>query len=119
LEPEFQLLRPAEIPEATVGDARVRVIAGTLAGHTSPLALHNPTLYLDVTVPATGRAALPVPAEYAGFLYVLEGRGRFGSPPVEAGAYQRLVLGPGGTVRAEAEGERLRFVLLAGRPITD
>ncbi|MHB1132162.1 MAG: pirin family protein [Chloroflexota bacterium] len=119
LEPEFQLLRPAEVPEVAVGDARVRLLAGTLAGHSSPLTLHNPTLYLDVALPAAGTATLPVPADFAAFLYVLEGRGRFGDPEVAAGAYQRLVLGAGESLHATADGEPLRYVLLAGRPIAD
>jgi redox-sensitive bicupin YhaK (pirin superfamily) len=84
------------------------------------VALRNPTLYLDVAVTAGQGASLPVPSDYQGFAYVLSGQGQFGSPAVPAVAHQRLVLGPGETLRVAADGSGaalLRFVLITGRPI--
>lgn len=66
--------------------------------------------------------ALPVPPEYQGIAYVLGGRGRFGTPAVEAAAHQRLVLGEGEALAVQADetsSEPLRFVLISGRPIFD
>lgn len=118
LEPTFQLLAPEEVPEARTDGARVRVVAGEFGGRRSPLTLRNPTLYLDVRLDPGASLDVPVPADFAGLAYVLSGSGRFGAPPVTAGQYQRLELGPGGAlpVRAEA-GTALRFVLISGRPI--
>src|SRR5439155_19931470 len=64
LEPSFQLLEPQEVPEVGEDGARVRVIAGEYGGRTSPVALRNPTLYLDVRLTPGVGVALPVPADY-------------------------------------------------------
>ena len=79
--------------------------------------MHNLTLYLDVQGAPGGSVTIPVPPDYAGIAYVLSGRGRFGTPAVEAGPNQRLVLGEGRDLRVSAVDEPLRFVLITGRPI--
>jgi redox-sensitive bicupin YhaK (pirin superfamily) len=119
LEPAFQLLAPGDVPEVEGDGARVRVVAGEYAGRRSPLELRNPTLYLDVRLAPGAVLALPVPAAYQGIVYVLSGRGQIGTPAVDAGAHQRLVLGEGNVLRARAARgtEPLRFVLITGRPI--
>jgi redox-sensitive bicupin YhaK (pirin superfamily) len=131
LAPTFQLLEPSEVPEVVGDGHRVRVIAGEYGGRRSPLTLRNPTLYLDVRLDPGADLSLPVPADYQGLAYVLAGRGRFGTPAVPAGAAQRLVLGPGETLRVSAErppggaaggsagegAEALRFVLITGRSV--
>jgi redox-sensitive bicupin YhaK (pirin superfamily) len=119
-EPSFQLLAPADVPEVAGDGSRVRVVAGEHGGRRSPLALRNPTLYLDVRLTPGAGVALPVPAPYQGLAYVLAGRGRFGTPAAPAGAHQRVALGEGETLRVTAEGEGetpLRFVLITGRPV--
>jgi redox-sensitive bicupin YhaK (pirin superfamily) len=120
--PSWQVLAPDEVPEVVLDGVTARVVAGELWRTRSPLELRNPTLYLDVRVAPGGSTAIPVPPDYAGVAYVLEGRGRFGTPAVEAGAHQRLVLGAGDELRvsaaeAGAEVGTLRFVLISGRPI--
>jgi redox-sensitive bicupin YhaK (pirin superfamily) len=134
LAPSWQVLAPSEVPEVTRDGVTVRVIAGEYRGTHSPLVLRNPTLYLDVQLAPGRSVTLPLPADYAGIAYVLSGQGRFGTPAVEAGPYQRLVLGEGSDLRVEAAGaedaeragspaagssagEPLRFVLISGRPI--
>src|SRR5438093_4863881 len=114
-----QAVQAGEIPEQTVGDARVRV----LVGEGSPAQLQRPAIYLDATLPAGGTTELAVPAGFQGFAYVLDGSGAFGANGLAAGERQLVVLGQaeqtaGDTafpVRAGADG--VRFVLAAGRPI--
>jgi len=108
-----------EIPEQTIGDARVRVLAGPGA----PTQLQTPAIYLDVTLPAGGTTDLAVPAGFQGFAYVLDGSGAFGANGLAARERQVVVLGQaaqsGGQasfpVRAGAGG--VRFMLAAGQPI--
>jgi redox-sensitive bicupin YhaK (pirin superfamily) len=116
-EPSWQMVAPDEVPEVTLGGAKARVIAGEFRGQRSPLDLRNPTLYLDVQIAPGGAITIPVPPDYNGIAYVLSGRGRVGTPPVEAGPYQRLVLGEGLDLRVTAVDEPFRFVLISGRPI--
>jgi redox-sensitive bicupin YhaK (pirin superfamily) len=132
LTPSFQLLAPAEVPEVAGEKSLVRVIAGEYAGQRSPVILRNPTLYLDVRLEPGASITLPVPPDYAGLVYVLSGQGQFGTPPVMAGAHQRVQLGAGGLLRVSAsqgppasdrapvgpgDSAPLRFVLISGRPI--
>jgi len=114
IEPEYQAVPPAAIP-ATAGDGyRVRQVVGG----SSPVRLHTPVLYLDVALEPGKTWSEQVPSTYAGFLYVLEGSGRFGADAKEGGAGQLLVLGPGDEARATASGrEPLRFALVAGQPL--
>ena len=118
IEPSFQLLEPGDVPEVTGEGHRVRVIAGEFGGKQSPVVLRNPTLYLDVNLEPGASLSIPVPEEYNGIAYVLNGQGRFGSRAAEAGANQRLVLGPGAKLPVESTGsETLRLILISGRPI--
>ena len=118
--PGYEAVQAEQIPEKTIGDARVRV----LVGEGSPTQLHTPAIYLDATLPAGGTAQLPVPAEFQGFAYVLEGSAAFGANRQNAASTQIVVLGntgvaaPGDTafpITAGSEG--VRFVLAAARPI--
>ena len=117
MEPSWQVLAPEEVPEVVLDGVRARVVAGELGRTRSPLELRNPTLYLDVQVAPGDSTAIPVPPDQAGIAYLLTGRGRFGTPAVEAGPHQRLVLGEGHDLRVSAGEEALRFVLISGRPI--
>ena len=67
--PSAQLLEPEDLPIRDEGDAIVRV----LVGEGSPIELGTPALILDVELPDGGSFATPVPAEFNGFLYMLEG----------------------------------------------
>ena len=110
--PGYQAVQAEEIPEQTVGDARVRV----LVGEGSPTRLQTPALYLDVQVPPQGHTAIAVPEGFQGFAYVMEGDGRFGSTGAAASAGQIVVLGPGGPFAAAGGPRGVRFVLAAGAP---
>ena len=75
LPPGTQAVQAEEIPEQTVGDARVRV----LLGDGSPTEVKRPALYLDATLPAGGTTDPNVPAGFQGFAYVLDGKCAFGA----------------------------------------
>ena len=101
-EPSFQLLAPEDVPEVTEDGALIRVVAGEHGGSRSPLALCNPTLYLDVQLQPGTKRPLPVPVEYQGIVYVLEGAGEFGN----AGRCGRRPPAPGAGRRSGAARRR-------------
>jgi quercetin 2,3-dioxygenase len=115
IDPAYQPVTAAEIPERTIGDARVRV----LVGDGSPTHLQTPAVYYDVRLPAGGRAALPVPAGFQGFAYVLGGAGEFGANALAAREQQVAVLGQGGDLPVRAGSEGAWFVLAAAQPIRE
>src|SRR2546425_9456396 len=75
VEPSAQVVQPEQIPERKEGDAVVRV----LVGEGSPVHLGTPALILDVELPDGGQFTTPVPPEFQGFVYLLDGEGAFGA----------------------------------------
>ncbi len=71
VEPSAQVVEPEQIPTGREGDAIVRV----LVGEGSPVQLGTPALILDVELPEGGTITMPVPPEFQGFAYLLEGEG--------------------------------------------
>jgi redox-sensitive bicupin YhaK (pirin superfamily) len=51
-EPSFQHVPSAQIPQAEVDGATVRLLAGEAFGMSSPVRTASPTLYLDIALPA-------------------------------------------------------------------
>jgi Pirin C-terminal cupin domain len=73
------------------GDATVRV----LVGEGSPVRLGTPALILDVELPDGGELDPPVPPEFQGFAYLLDGEAVFGANRRRARPSQLVLLGPG------------------------
>jgi len=113
--PGYQGVEAPELPIRTVGDARVK----TLVGEGAPTVVQTPSVYYDVTLPAGGRADLPLPAGYQGFAYVLTGAGSFGSNGQAVATGQVAVLGPGEALPVGAGPGGAHFVLAAGTPLRE
>jgi redox-sensitive bicupin YhaK (pirin superfamily) len=112
VEPSAQVLQRDEIPVRHVGDAIVRV----LVGEGSPVQLGTPALILDIELPEGGQVTTPVPPEFQGFAYMLDGDAVVGANLRPAKPPQLVLLGPGEgfTVTDAAPGTRL--MLMAGQP---
>jgi redox-sensitive bicupin YhaK (pirin superfamily) len=112
--PRYQDVAPAAVPETDVADARVRVLAGEIAGTEGPVrGVETAPTLLDVTVPAGGTFHTDeIPAHHTTFAYVAEGELSFGGRAVAAG--NLAVFGPGRSVVATGAG---RMLLVAGAPI--
>lgn len=111
-EPAFAHHPAATLPEVAVGDATVRVLAGTAFGVTSPVETLAELFYADVALPSGASIAAPEGfAERAA--YVVEGEVCCGDTRAVSG--QMLVFGD---VAAEltALGDA-RLVLLGGAPL--
>ena len=89
--PSAQLLEPEDVPVREEGDAIVRA----LVGDGSPVELGTPGLILDVELPEGGAFTSPVPSDFNGFVYMLEGDASFGANQRRASRSQIAVLGPG------------------------
>jgi redox-sensitive bicupin YhaK (pirin superfamily) len=111
-EPTAELLQPHEMPVRHDGDATVRV----LVGEGSPIELGTPGLILDVELPAGGAFGSPVPDDFNGLLYFLEGEATVGANRLLAAKPQIAVLGRGGSVTVHDARPGTRFMLMAGRP---
>jgi redox-sensitive bicupin YhaK (pirin superfamily) len=112
VEPSAQILQPDQIPVRHEGDAIVR----TLVGEGSPVKLGTPAVILHVEFPTGGRVTTPVPSEFQGFAYLLEGEGAFGANGRRAKPPQLVVLGPGEDFTVTDAVPGTRYLLMAGRP---
>jgi redox-sensitive bicupin YhaK (pirin superfamily) len=111
-EPTAQLMQPGDVPVHREGGAIVRV----LVGGGSPVELGTPGLILDVELPKGGAFSSPVPPEFNGFVYLLEGEASFGANGLSAGRSQIAVLGPGRALTVNDARPGTRFMLMAGKP---
>jgi redox-sensitive bicupin YhaK (pirin superfamily) len=112
VEPTAQVLHPQDAPVRSEGDAIVRVLVG--AG--SPVELGTPGLILDVELQRGGAFSTPVPSDFNGFVYLLEGEASLGTNRRRARRSQIAVLGPGRAVTVDDAEPGTRFLLMAGRP---
>jgi redox-sensitive bicupin YhaK (pirin superfamily) len=111
-DPTAQLLQPQDMPVRQQGDAIVRV----LVGEGSPVELGTPGLILDVELPKGGSFDSPVPSDFNGFVYMLEGEADLGTNTRRASRSQIAVLGPGGALTVAGAQPGTRFMLMAGKP---
>jgi redox-sensitive bicupin YhaK (pirin superfamily) len=111
-EPSAQVLLPEQMTVRNDGDATVRV----LVGEGSPVHLGTPALILDVELPDGGAFTTPVPPEFQGFAYVLDGQAAFGANRRQAGPPQLVLLGPGEELTVTDAAAGTRFLLMSGKP---
>jgi redox-sensitive bicupin YhaK (pirin superfamily) len=91
------------LPEREEAGVRLKVLAGTAFGMTSPVKTLSPLFYVDVVMAAGTAFSLPVEhAERA--LYVVDGAVDCGAGRTERGRMLVFVPGASVMVRAEKEG---------------
>jgi quercetin 2,3-dioxygenase len=111
-EPSAQVVLPEQMTVRKDGDATVRV----LVGEGSPVQLGTPALILDVELPEGGTFTTPVPPEFQGFAYVLDGSASFGANRRPARSPQLVVLGSGEEFAVTDAVPGTRFLLMTGEP---
>jgi hypothetical protein len=121
----------AQIPVVQLGNGgAVKVIAGTLTqdslttqGPVNSLsaALSTDPLYWDVHLPSGKQFSALIPAGHNAFLYAYEGSASIGAGKAAKTLPHRAagVLSDGDSVRVEAGGEGVRFLLLAAKPLRE
>lgn len=88
------------VPEQIIGNMRVRVVAGSFGGISTPLPLDR-FILLDVRIRSGMEALLELPGRYEALVYVLEGVAVFGWPSTSPGS--TAYIGEGHTLHLPAE----------------
>jgi redox-sensitive bicupin YhaK (pirin superfamily) len=135
--PRYRDIHSGQIPEIKLPNgAVIKVIAGEVAGIKGPVGdiVIDPE-YLDVTLPENSRFTHPTKQGHTVFAYVIEGQGffckeknpftyemvgknYFDFQPTPFAADRTIVLfGDGEEVTVSTEQEKVRFLLISGRPI--
>lgn len=120
--PQYQDIRPEEIPTVASEGSEVKVIAGEYQGVKGPvsdISVH-PT-YFDITLVAEREFSFSLPAVHTLFIYVIEGdvvcRSLNGEQWVRAGDIGLMSLGDEFEVYAGNNGAR--FLLVSGAPLNE
>lgn len=108
-EPEYQQIGPKAVPERSLDDMRIRVIAG----ENSPVKLHTKIVYLHVISSRRANFIYEVDPEASVFLYVLKGNLEVADSKAKKNEAALLTMGKRVEVITE---EDSRFVLIGGRP---
>jgi redox-sensitive bicupin YhaK (pirin superfamily) len=112
-EPAFVHHAAADLPMIEARGARVRLIAGTLSGRSSPVAVFSPMVYADAALEPG--AAFDFPAEHEDrAVYIATGAIEIAGTRRESG--RMVVLAPGETVTLSAPVDA-RVLLLGGAPL--
>ena len=117
--PRYQTVLDADIPMIVLkGDARLRVIAGSVEGHKGPARTATPVELYDVQVQAEHETEVNLPDGYNTSILVVLGRVSVnGSDEVREG--QLVVFAPHGTgVKIDAKIES-RLLIMAGQPLNE
>ena len=137
--PRYQDIPAQQIAEVVDDDGtRVRVVSGEFWGKRGPVdGIAADPIYLDVSVPAGRRKALPMDTRRNAFAYVFEGSGSFRDAsrplgvltdqpgPVEhvvreqTGNRSLVLFDAGDEVVVTAGEQGIRFLLVSGRPIEE
>ncbi|MES2489836.1 MAG: pirin family protein [Pseudomonadota bacterium] len=111
--PDFQHCPAATLPVFSQDQAQIRLIAGTLYGHQSPVRVASPLFYAEAQM-ADG-AELTLSDEHAErAIYVINGAVEIDGQALAAG--QLAVLSAGGQPKLKAKGQTL-LMLLGGPPL--
>jgi redox-sensitive bicupin YhaK (pirin superfamily) len=100
--------------------ARVRVLAGSAHGLTSPLQLLTPVTFLDVSVPAHSSIEHEIPVGQNAFVFVIQGQGNFGADAQalssdDGGLFDR----EGDVIRIQTGEQPTQYVLCTGQPLNE
>jgi redox-sensitive bicupin YhaK (pirin superfamily) len=113
-EPSFHHHGAEALPGVEIPGARVRVLAGTAYGVTSPVRVFTPTLYAELHLDAGAEIELPANVEERA-AYVVAGSVSCGAEQAEEGEMVVFLPGPGARLRATS----VAHVMLLGGAALD
>ncbi|CAN7085463.1 unnamed protein product [Brassica oleracea var. botrytis] len=123
IDPKAVELSSSEIPRAEEDGVEVKVIAGESMGVKSPFYTKVPIMFLDFTLKQRAQTHPTVPESWTAFAYVIDGDyGVFRSSDsytVQAHTVVVLGKGDGVSVLNTSSFKPLRFLLIAGEPISE
>ncbi len=127
LAPAYQGLESTDVAlvSSADGGALVRILAGTVAGHTGPGRSQSPISIVHASLAPGARLELPWRADFNALVYALAGRGSVGAHGQPLNAGQLAVLGSGDHITVEAATSQsvaspsLEVLLLGGVPLRE
>jgi quercetin 2,3-dioxygenase len=125
MKPRYQEIPSSQIPKATSADGlvTVSVIAGEALGRKAVIETRTPIIYLHYRIEPGGSVTQQVPRDYNGFVYVIDGEGKFGAEGERAVDGQMVLLAQDGDeVLIENPSDAkstLEVLVIAGSPLNE
>ncbi len=119
--PRYQEFDPAAVPMVELASgARIRVVAGRVAGAEGPVrGIATEPALVDIALLAGGAFSLDLPRAHHAFVYPFEGDASIGDPAVKVPRGTFAVLGQGERVVLEAGAAPARMLLAAAKPLNE
>jgi len=125
--PQYQDLQGQDLSlvSSTDGGALVRVLAGSIDGHSGPGISHTPLAIAHITVAPGAQVVVPWPAEFNALAYALAGSGAVGAERRPFNSGQLAVLEQGDSIvisaddRQDSSSPNLEVFLLGGKPLRE
>jgi redox-sensitive bicupin YhaK (pirin superfamily) len=118
-EPFHQRILLEGVPTLKTAQSEIRVYSGTSNGLTSPLKNQTPFTLVDFQLKENTTATQQLPANYNGFIYVIDGVVQIGGTPVEQGQtgwFDKPGTAGDSEIVFQTAEQGARFVLYAGQP---
>lgn len=122
VEPRYQEIIHAEAPIRKENGAEIKVISGSSAGVKSQTKNYTPVFMAEISLQPSHTVAQDFPADFNGFIYIIEGAGVFGANKVAGKKNEVLWLKPSVEHPSEVEllaTEPLLCVVIAGKPLRE
>jgi len=120
--PQYQDLQGVDSMMITTpdGGALIRILAGSIDGHSGPGISHTPLAIAHITLAPGARAEIPWPAEFNALAYILEGAGTVGAEGAAIRLGQTAVLSDGELLAFQADANaKLEIFLMGGVPLRE
>ena len=123
MNPRYRDIKMDEIPEISVNDdtVKIKIISGEVNGVKGPVQdIITEPEYLDVTINPQSEFSHPVKRGHNVFAYIIEGKGFFDQDRDKSAGVENLVIfKDGDEVNISTEDEKVRFLLISGKPIEE
>jgi redox-sensitive bicupin YhaK (pirin superfamily) len=123
VEPDYQDILESQMPVYEQAGASVKVISGSSGGVTAPTRNHVPVTMVEITLQPGAAFSHELPADYNGFIFVLEGAGKFGATHTRGTEKQVLWLSEvpdsSSEISISAEDVPLKVLLVAGKRLRE
>ena len=122
MDPRYRDIKKSDIPSVTVENfVEIKIISGEVNGVKGPVQdIITEPEYLDVTMNHHSEFKHLIKKGYNAFAYVIEGEGYFDEKKKQKISIESLVIfEDGDSVKISTEDNRLRFLLISGKPINE
>jgi len=114
--PEYQEVRPDSVPELSINDASVRLLAGTISDQQGPVSDPNTEVeYFDIKLAPNSEFIHSLAPKHAAFIFLFEGQASVSGQKIQE--QQLAVLGEGEELMIGSGNEGARCLLVSGKPI--